>query len=279
MKMNNPFGIIDDFEKGKVECGPIGMLEAFAVGISYILLLGIFQILLMPTNFANAAVKLVLQIVPYILILIIVLTIYRNECSMKRESGEELNDRASNRMLISAMLLSFGILLSYFALSYFTTSFVDHSGYLEIIKTSVSSSKAFLFYAIITGPICEEFVFRGIILNGMLKKYSNKTAVLSTALIFGFIHLNIPQFILAFIFGVFAGILYTKSRSLVACIFLHCTFNLINFGIMIASDYRIYENLQQMEFLNVLMLGSLGMAVILITYKSIKKENRKRKLV
>jgi uncharacterized protein len=283
MKMNNPFRMIDDIEKGKLESGSMGMLEALAIGISYILLLNVFRIFLVPTSLGNATVKLVLQIGVYILILIIVLTVYRDGCSSKKENCEELKGggrvRVSYRMLAAVMLLSLGILLSCFAIIYFTTSFIDNSGYMEMMKTSISNSSAFLFYGIVTGPICEEFVFRGIILNGMLKKYSKTKAILITAFIFGFIHLNIPQFIVAFIFGVFAGILYAQSKSLVACIFLHCTFNLINFVIMIGSDYKIYDHLQQMEFINVLMIGSFGMAVIYVTFRIIKKENRKRKLI
>ncbi len=73
----------------------------------------------------------------------------------------------------------------------------------------------------ILAPIFEEILYRGILLEGFLNKYSPMKAILISALIFGIIHGNIHQFVNATILGIFLGIIYYKSNSLVLCILAH----------------------------------------------------------
>jgi uncharacterized protein len=279
MKLNNPFGIIADFEKGRVESSPKEIIVSLAIGISYILILVVFQMLLLLTGLASNATECVMQIGCYILFLIIILNIYRHSSCFKKESCDEINDRVSYRMFAAVMLLSLGIFFANFIVNYLTRSFVDYSRYIEFMKDGFSGSSAFLFYVCITGPICEEFVFRGIILNGMLKKFSKTKSIIVTAIIFGMIHLNVPQFIAAFVFGVFAGLLYVQSRSIIACMLLHCTYNSINMAFTLGSDYRIFDYLQQMDLITAMLIGIMGIAVIYLMFRVIKKENGKRRIV
>lgn len=73
----------------------------------------------------------------------------------------------------------------------------------------------------IFAPLCEEFLCRGIILRGLLKHISPIAAILWSAFIFAFIHLNPWQAVPAFILGVFMGWIYYKTHSLWATIFIH----------------------------------------------------------
>jgi len=74
---------------------------------------------------------------------------------------------------------------------------------------------------VVAGPLFEEILFRGMILDGFLKRYSPWKAILWSSLIFGLFHLNPWQFIPAFILGVLMGYVYWKTRSLWLCIFIH----------------------------------------------------------
>ncbi|MGX4599019.1 CPBP family intramembrane glutamic endopeptidase [Faecalimicrobium sp. JNUCC 81] len=76
---------------------------------------------------------------------------------------------------------------------------------------------------LITAPIFEELLFRGVILNGLLSKYKNnyKKAIIISALIFGIAHLNIPQGINAFILGIILGGIYYCTGSMKLSIFAH----------------------------------------------------------
>ncbi len=70
-------------------------------------------------------------------------------------------------------------------------------------------------------PLFEEFLLRGIILDGLLKWYSPKKAILWSAFFFGLLHFNPWQFIPALAIGVFMGWIYYRTGSLLTTIFIH----------------------------------------------------------
>lgn len=77
----------------------------------------------------------------------------------------------------------------------------------------------------VLAPVVEEMLFRGVVLRGFLQRYGRWEAILLSATLFGFAHLNLYQFVAAFILGVIAGWLYERSRSLIPCIGLHAAYN------------------------------------------------------
>ncbi len=79
---------------------------------------------------------------------------------------------------------------------------------------------------VIAAPVLEEFIFRGIILDGLLKKYSPYRAILVSSLLFAIVHLNPWQFITAFIMGAFIGWVYYRTGSLSMAIIIHAANNL-----------------------------------------------------
>lgn len=78
---------------------------------------------------------------------------------------------------------------------------------------------------VIVAPLTEEFLFRGLILNGFLQRYSKWTAILLSAFLFGAFHFNPWQFIGAFTLGIFFAWLYVKTRSLFLPILGHALNN------------------------------------------------------
>lgn len=80
-------------------------------------------------------------------------------------------------------------------------------------------------YTVITvaffAPILEELIFRGFILNGLLKNYSPTKAIIWSAVLFGIVHLNPWQFIGAFLIGIVIGWLYWKTGSIIPGILVH----------------------------------------------------------
>lgn len=76
----------------------------------------------------------------------------------------------------------------------------------------------------IIGPICEEIIFRGIILKELLIRYDAKKAILFSALIFSVIHMVPIQMIATFAIGIVLGYIYYKTKSL----WLVCAIHLIN---------------------------------------------------
>lgn len=78
------------------------------------------------------------------------------------------------------------------------------------------------------GPVMEELLMRGIILDGLLNQLKPKQAILFSAILFGLIHLNPWQFIPAFAIGLVLGWIYWQTKSLWPCIFIHVLNNTLS---------------------------------------------------
>lgn len=89
----------------------------------------------------------------------------------------------------------------------------------------------FAFIAIVfAAPILEELIFRGIILDGLLKRYSTLSSIILSSVLFGIVHLNPWQFIAALTIGIFSGWVYYKTKKLTLSIIIHSVNNLLAFG-------------------------------------------------
>lgn len=98
-----------------------------------------------------------------------------------------------------------------------------HSDALSPIMDSMNPMVAFLCVCLI-GPIMEELVFRHFI-TGCLARNGEKTAIMTSALLFGLFHGNFQQFFYAFGLGVILGYIYIRTGRLRWSIFLHMAFN------------------------------------------------------
>jgi len=122
--------------------------------------------------------------------------------------------------------------------------------FIESSFNKIASNNYLMFFSLtITAPIFEEVICRGIILELFLKRYNDYVGIVLSAFIFGLIHMNIPQFINAFIIGLILGYIYLKTRSLVLCILGHFVNNFI-VAVMsiIKPDYVSKFNLAQLIF-------------------------------
>ena len=90
-----------------------------------------------------------------------------------------------------------------------------------------SNVPAFIVYYIelaVLAPICEELIFRGIILQN-LRKFGNFFAVLVSSLLFGVLHGNLEQTPFAFVVGIICGIVVIETGSIFASMLIHCIVN------------------------------------------------------
>ncbi len=76
----------------------------------------------------------------------------------------------------------------------------------------------------VIGPIAEEFIFRGVLLNRLIRKTSMWGGILISSMLFGALHADILG---AFLFGVVASLLFIKTRNLLVPILLHIFNNLL----------------------------------------------------
>ncbi len=95
-------------------------------------------------------------------------------------------------------------------------------------------SRVLLFVTlIIAAPLCEELIFRGILLQRWATKWNPPIALILTSTLFGILHVN---FIGAGILGLVAGVLYYQTKSLWTPIALHAINNTIASLSLLRSD-------------------------------------------
>lgn len=95
---------------------------------------------------------------------------------------------------------------------------------------------------VVIGPIIEELIFRKILLGKLLEKYNNKPLkpIIYSSLVFGIVHFNVLQGIVAFGGGIILGLIYYHTKSIKASIFAHI---LNNFLVIIPNPVGIAMNL------------------------------------
>lgn len=148
--------------------------------------------------------------------------------------------------------------------------------------TGVSTTVSMFLYAGIIGPIAEEIVYRGFVMN-LLKPYGKRFAIVVSSIFFGVMHANVHQLFFAFVVGlVFAYVAseYSLKWSIGLHIFNNCVFgDLFSYAI---SGFS--QKVQDIILFVVELLFFVGGIVILIIHrKDIKsyfkeKENKKNYL-
>lgn len=81
-----------------------------------------------------------------------------------------------------------------------------------------------LIFVGILSPIIEEMMFRGIMLN-KLRRYGDKVAIVTTALLFGLFHANFSQFFYATVLGLIFAYVTLKTGTIKYSIILHIFVN------------------------------------------------------
>lgn len=119
-------------------------------------------------------------------------------------------------VLLIFLTLTIGICIDYLILFFRLPDFFE-SDMNETLKYPLVS----FFQMAILPALLEEILFRGIILERFLMRYTARTAVLLSALLFGIMHLNPSQILAGFIAGCFLGFVYIRTRSIKYCILIH----------------------------------------------------------
>ena len=131
----------------------------------------------------------------------------------------------------------------------------------KVFLEFANQNGVFSFIAIvIAAPIIEELIFRGIILDGLLQRYSPIKSIILSSILFGIVHLNPWQFVSALIIGLFSGWVYYRTRKLSLSILIHLVNNLVAFLGMYFMDAETMMN----ESLTELYGGFTNLILIII---------------
>ncbi len=125
------------------------------------------------------------------------------------------------------LLCSYGLDgLSLITLSQFYPEYVNEAISEPIFPDGQSGSIHVLTFmlAVIVGPLMEELVFRGLLLERLAKKFGLNKAVLTSSVLFGMLHGE--TLLTAIIFGIAMCIVYLQTKNLWVPVFIHIANNL-----------------------------------------------------
>jgi membrane protease YdiL (CAAX protease family) len=162
----------------------------------------------------------------------IVYSIRKRKTGIKTFHFKIDNKRIIPFVIVAAIALLFGIISPISDL--IPMPELLKKAFLDLAKQTGFSS---FLYMVIAAPILEELIFRGIMLDGLLRKYSPIKSILISSLLFGLVHLNPWQFIAGLFLGVFMGWVYYKSKSLSFTIIIHAAVNLSGFLMRCFTDF------------------------------------------
>lgn len=144
---------------------------------------------------------------------------YRRVCSVK--TVVSILGLGMGGCIIVALFLS--LLQAIFPTAFAGYSkIMDQFGQGEVVIT--------LLYTIGIGPVMEELIFRGAVLDRLRQTaYPFWIANLIQAALFGIYHMNLIQGVYAFLWGSLLGLLYQATGSILASILAHIIFNTTNY--------------------------------------------------
>ena len=97
----------------------------------------------------------------------------------------------------------------------------------EISKVAPASQRGWAFaLAVLAAPLCEEFIFRGLIYGGLRRSMPATQAMLASAAIFAVIHPPLSM-LPVFVLGMCAAWTYERSKTLLAPMLVHAVYNAV----------------------------------------------------
>ncbi|WP_133015437.1 CPBP family intramembrane glutamic endopeptidase [Clostridium cuniculi] len=111
-----------------------------------------------------------------------------------------------------------------------------------------------LIFAGILSPIIEEMMFRGVMLN-KLRRYGDKVAIITTAILFGLFHANFSQFFYAVALGMIFAYVALKTGTIKYSIILHIVVNIMG-GVILPAAIG--------DGSNIVVAGCVGLVLLAI---------------
>lgn len=122
------------------------------------------------------------------------------------------------------------------------------------------------FYMCLLGPVLEELIFRGVLLEG-LRKYGNLFGMIMSSVLFGLMHQNIIQCIPAFAIGLVWGYIAVKSDSLIPSIILHILNNTMSAVLMVLMESVDMDKLDDITAMLTASLPFITVSMIIFLFR------------
>ncbi len=134
--------------------------------------------------------------------------------------------------IVPIILAGIAVIFAAAYINSFLVNLFDYSKFTSEVFWSVDVDKDYkivlLFISTAIVPaFCEEFLFRGMVLENLLP-FGKWSAILISAISFGLMHQNIEQLFYATVAGVVLGIIYVETGNIWTCTLLHMFNNLVS---------------------------------------------------
>ncbi len=201
---------------------------------------------------------------------IVIVYAFLNKYYLIRSFSFRIEFRTSYRYLLFLMIVTGLVFLLNSIASLFKTSLA----LLQLINIDILTRNfSFLFYikALLFAPVFEEFVFRGLLLNDFLNRYSPTRAIFIAAIIFSLIHINPGQYFVTLSLGLLNGWYFYKTRNLLSCIIIHSLNNFISITLIKYFVDKMHSQVitvdtQIIQFDNVLLFIFLSLSLIIVGF-------------
>lgn len=153
----------------------------------------------------------------------------------------------------------------------YVTSLIPMPDFMEQLFEQMLSFSIWGFILVcIAAPLLEEILCRGVFLRSFLENYSDRKAILWSAIIFAVIHMNPWQAIPAFVIGYFMGWLFYRTKSLLPSIVVHFLNNFVAYVTagMLGGDF---EYGKMLSWQTNLVLAVAGVLIALFSIYRIRK--------
>ncbi len=166
---------------------------------------------------------------------------------------------------VLAIVVSIATLATSFIVEPVTALLPEMPAYLKqaletLTKGPISAS---LLSVSIMAPLFEEWLCRGLVLRGLLKKMKPEWAIVTSAAFFAVLHMNPWQAIAAFVLGLLFGFVYYRTGSLKLTMLMHCVNN--TFSVLMSRIPEFAEADTFMDVLSPWAYAGIYVACILMT--------------
>lgn len=220
--MQNIFSPLKNIENENIEFD-IGFWKSIGVILLWLIVDFIITLLSYPLTLQSKVESLTFSIISVVKLFFLPIEVFILNKVFGRRTNELNTFKKVNKKTIfhiTLVLTIFRLLYDAFILPIILR--IPESDTLIQAEQNLNSSFIYLILSVcIIAPIIEEVIFRGIILNGMLKRYNPSTAIIISSLLFALIHGNLHQEINAFLLALIIGCIYYKTHSLYLTIYCH----------------------------------------------------------
>lgn len=234
--MQNIFSPLKNIENENIEFD-IGFWKSIGVILLWLIVDFIITLLSYPLTLQSKVESLTFSIISVVKLFFLPIEVFILNKVFGRRTNELNTFKKVNKKTIfhiTLVLTIFRLLYDAFILPIILR--IPESDTLIQAEQNLNSSFIYLILSVcIIAPIIEEVIFRGILLNGMLKRYNPSTAIIISSLLFALIHGNLHQEINAFLLALIIGCIYYKTHSLYLTIYCHFFNNTASFILFIPS--------------------------------------------